>query len=125
MSMRGVGLQMTQPKKYSLFLSKEIAPENPLAYIFKLPVRYKLHDVSHRSLASRGAQAPVVSVQELHGSEICVPNPNNDDRHGQAGGVDDGIPGLVHVCDDSVSNDEEDKVLLWRRRHAKDRKAKI
>lgn len=90
--------------------------ENTSAYVFKLPEGDKLHDVPHGSLASHGAQASVVSVQELHGREVRVADSHDDDGHGQAGGVDNGVPSLVHVCDDSVGDDEEDKILLWRQR---------
>lgn len=82
------------------------------AYMLELPEGHKLHDVPHGGLACSRVKSPVVSIQELHGSEICPAYSDNDDRHGQTGGVDDGTACLIHVCDYSVSDDEENVVLL-------------
>lgn len=101
-------------------LTDQLESQKVLSYIFKLPEWYELHNVSHCSLASHGAQAPIVPIQELHGSEICIPDSDDDDGHGQTGGVDNGVTSLVHVRDDSISDDEENKVLLWRRRNGTD-----
>lgn len=95
-------------------LTEQRTPQNTPTYIFKLPERDKLHDVAHGGLASHGTQASVVPIQELHGGEVGPTHADDDNGHGQAGGVDDGVPGLVHVCDDSVGDDEENKVLLWK-----------
>lgn len=82
-------------------------------YILELSVRHKLDDVSHGGLAGLRAQTSVVSVQELHGAEVGPAHPNNYDGHGQARGVDDGAACLIHVGDHSVSDDQQNKVLLW------------
>ena len=83
-----------------------------LAYILELPEWYKLDDVPHGRLAGSRAQNSVIPIQELHSTEVRPPHPNNDDGHGQTRGVDDGLAGVVHVCDHAVSDDEQNKVLL-------------
>lgn len=83
-----------------------------MTYIFKLPERHKLDNVSHGGFACQRAQTSIVSVQELHRCEVCVAYSNDDDGHGQSGGIDDGTACLIHVCYHSVGDDEEDKVLL-------------
>lgn len=83
------------------------------AYILELSEWHKLHNVPHGSLACSRAQNAVVSIQELHGTEVCPPYSNNDDGHGKARGVDDGTACLIHVCDHPVSDDQQNKVLLW------------
>lgn len=83
-----------------------------MTYVFKLPEWHKLDNVSHGGFAGQRPQTSIVSIQELHSCEVRVAHSNDDDRHGQPGGVDDGAAGLVHVCDDSVGDDEEDEVLL-------------
>ena len=83
-----------------------------MTYILKLPEWYKLDNVSHGGLASLRAQTSIVSIQELHSAKVSIPYSDNDDGHGQTGGIDDGIACVVHVCDHSVSDDEENIVLL-------------
>jgi len=83
-----------------------------LAYVLELPEWNKLHDVPHGGLARSRAQNSIVAVQELHGAEVRPSYPDDDDGHGQLRGVDDGAARLVHVCDHSVGDDQQDKVLL-------------
>jgi len=87
-------------------------PSPTVTYVLELPVRHKLDDVSNGRLSDLRAQASIVPVQELHGTEVGPPDANDDDGHGQAGGVDDGAARLIHVCDHSVSDDQQNKVLL-------------
>lgn len=82
------------------------------AHILELPEWYELHNVPHGCLARSRAQNSIISIQELHGSEVGPAHPDNDDGHGQTGGIDDGTAGLVHVCDDSIGDYEENKVIL-------------
>ena len=84
------------------------------AYALELTEGDELHDVPHGSLASGGAQHAVVPVQELHGAEVGSAHADDDDGHGEAGGVDDGAARLVHVRDHAVGDDEQHKVLLQR-----------
>ena len=90
----------------------------------ELPEWHKLDDVSHGRLSSLRTQASIVSIQELHGSEVRPPYPDYDDRHWQTRGVDDGVAGLVHVCDHSVSDDEQNVVLLQEENNNTGRKSK-
>lgn len=83
-----------------------------MTYILELPEWHKLDDVSHGGLARLRAQTSIVSIQELHGTEVCPPYSDNDDRHGQTRGVDDGAACIIHVCDHSVSDDQQNVVLL-------------
>lgn len=94
--------------------------ERKKTYIFKLPERHKLDDVSHGRLPSHRAQSSIVPIQELHGGEVCIPHSYNDDGHRQTRGVDDGIARLIHVCDHSIGDDEENIILLWRERNNTD-----
>ena len=82
------------------------------AYALELTEGDELHDVPHGSLASGGAQHAVVPVQELHGAEVGSAHADDDDGHGEAGGVDDGAARLVHVRDHAVGDDEQHEVLL-------------
>lgn len=72
----------------------------------------KLDDVSQDGLPLRRTQDPVVPVQYLHVGEVRVPHADDDDRHGQVGGVHDGLPRVRHVGDDAVRQDQQDEVLL-------------
>lgn len=83
-----------------------------MTYIFKLPEWHKLDNVSHGGFACQRPQASIVSIQELHSCEVCVAYSNDDNGHRQPGGINDGTACLIHVCDHSVGDDEEDKVLL-------------
>lgn len=72
----------------------------------------KLDDVPQDGLPLRRTQDPVVPVQYLHVGEVGVPHADDDDRHGQVGGVHDGLPRVRHVGDDAVCQDQQDEVLL-------------
>lgn len=80
---------------------------------------HKLNDVSGHRLPRQGLEDAIVAVQELHGLEVGLAHPDDDDGHGQLGAVDDGLPGLVQVSDLTVRDDQEHKVLLTA--HAKDK----
>ena len=81
--------------------------------MLELPEGHKLDDVPHGRLARGRAQQAVVPVQELHGAEVGPAHADDDDGHGEAGGVNDGAARLVHVRDHAVGDDEQHKVLLW------------
>lgn len=85
---------------------------NRRAYILELPEWHKLHNVTHGSFACSRAQNSIISIQELHGAEVCPAYSNNYDGHGQTRGIDDGTTCLFHVRDHSISDDEENKVIL-------------
>ena len=72
----------------------------------------ELDDVPEDGLSFRRSQDPVVAVQHLHVAEVGVPDPDDDDRHGEVGGLDDGLPRVGHVGDDAVRQDQQDEVLL-------------
>lgn len=82
------------------------------AYVFEVPEGHELNNVSQDRLSFGRPQNSVVAVQHLHVAEVSVAHPHNDDRHGEVGGVDDGLPGVGHVCDDAVGQDQQDEVLL-------------
>lgn len=48
-------------------------------YIFELPERDKLDNVSGDRLPHRRPQHAIVSIQQLHGLEVRWPHPNDDD----------------------------------------------
>ena len=73
----------------------------------------KLYNVPFCWSAISSLQDPIVPVQEVHVTEVCIPYPHNDEGHGQTGGIDNGVPGLVHVRDDSISQQEQNIVSLF------------
>ena len=81
-------------------------------YIFELPERDKLDNVSGDRLPHRRPQHAIVSIQQLHGLEVRWPHPNDDDWQRQPRRPNNSVPGLIEVCDLTVSEDEEDVVLL-------------
>lgn len=80
--------------------------------MFKVTEGDELDDVPQHRFSFGRAQDPVISIQSLHVGEVCVSHTNDDDGHGQVRGVNDGVPCVGHVCDHTIRQDEEDKVLL-------------
>lgn len=80
--------------------------------MFEVTKGDELDDVPEDRLSFGGTQDPVIAVQHLHVAEVGVPDSNDDDRHGEVGGLDDGLPRVRHVGDDAVRQDEQDEVLL-------------
>lgn len=75
-------------------------------HIAKVPEWDKLHDVSDRLLSCVGAQSAAVSIQKLHGGEVGIAHPDDNDGHGQLGGLHYSVTSFVHVTDHSVSNNQ-------------------
>lgn len=80
--------------------------------MFEVAEGDELDDVPEDGLSFGRPQDPVVAVQHLHVAEVGVPDPDDDDGHGEVGGLDDGLPGVGHVGDDAVGQDQQDEVLL-------------
>lgn len=74
--------------------------------------RDKLDDVPQDGLSFGRPQDPVITIQHLHVTEVGVSDPDDDDGHGEVGGLNDGLPGVSHVSDDAVRQDQQDEVLL-------------
>lgn len=87
-----------------------------LPYIFELPVWDKLDNVSGNSLPYCRPEDAVISVQKFHGLKVRRPHPHDDDGQWQQRCPNDGVPGLIKVCDLAVGQEEEDKVLLHKTR---------
>lgn len=85
-------------------------------YIFELPERDELDNVSGDRLPHCRPQHAIVSIQQLHGLKVRRPHPNDDDWQRQPRRPNNGVPGLIEVGDLPVSEDEEDVVLLQRDR---------
>lgn len=81
-------------------------------YIFELPERDELDNVSGDRLPHCRPQHAIVSIQQLHGLKVRRPHPNDDDWQRQPRRPNNGVPGLIEVGDLPVSEDEEDVVLL-------------
>lgn len=75
-----------------------------LGSILELSEKHEVHDISIGDLTHKGAQGSAVTVQELHGPEVGTAHSEYDDEHGQLG-IDDGLSGLVQVCDHTLSDD--------------------
>lgn len=72
------------------------------AYMFEVPKWHKLDNVSKHRLALGRPQDPIITIQHLHVTKIGVSHPDDDDWHGKVRGMDNGLPGVSHVCDDAI-----------------------
>ena len=77
---------------------------------------HKRDDVPQDRLSFRRAKDSIISVQSLHISKVSVSHANDDDGHGQVGGVNDGLSSVRHVRNHTVRQDQEDEVLLQKER---------
>mmetsp|Transcript_106693 Transcript_106693/g.309451 ORF Transcript_106693/g.309451 Transcript_106693/m.309451 type:complete len:302 (-) Transcript_106693:1287-2192(-) len=71
----------------------------------------ELNDVTRRALARRVMDRMVVRVQDHHVGEVRVAHTNNNDGHGELGGLHDRVHGLLHVVDHAVGDDQEHRVV--------------
>lgn len=68
----------------------------------------------------------IVSVKRLHVFEVCTPDTDNDHAHWQARTADDRHLCLFHVRKNSVREEQQDLVRLWKGRDVKsDRKTRV
>lgn len=86
------------------------------AAYFKISEGDKLDDVSCGDITSGWTQQFVITIKELHRTEVCPAHAHDNDRHGQMRGLDNGSACLVHVCDHSICDDEQHIVLLQMER---------
>lgn len=96
-------------------LGQDALGQRFLGSVLELSERHELDDVSDGRLARRGAQTAPVTVEKLHGTEVGTAHPDDDDGHGQLGGINQSLSGLVEVRDHTVGDDEEHKILLPRK----------
>ena len=80
--------------------------------MFEVAEGDELDDVPEDRLSFGRSQDPVVAIQHLHVAEIGVPDPDDDDGHGEVRGVHNGLPRVRHVSDDAVRQDQQDEVFL-------------
>lgn len=80
--------------------------------MFEVSKGDELDDVPEDGLSFGGPQDPVIAVQHLHIAKVRIPDSNYDDGHGEVGRLDDGLPGVGHVSDDAVRQNQQDEVLL-------------
>ena len=76
----------------------------------KLPELDKLNDVASGNVTS-GSEKLLVRIELLHGREVLVADPDDDDRHGERWGSNDGVLGGLEIGDDAVGQNEKDEVL--------------
>merc|ERR1712004_728836 len=108
-----------EPNNLVWKLSKHLASQKPFVpapIAAHEPVEFdELHNVSHCCAPSLLQQC-VVRVKLVHGLEVLVANPDDDDRHGKVRRRDYGRLGGLHVANDAVGDDEEhlvvDRVVL-------------
>lgn len=81
-------------------------------HMFEVAKGDKLDDVPEDGFSFGRPQDPVIPIQHLHVTEVSVPYPDDNDGHRKMGGLDDGFPGVGHVGDDAVSQDQQNEVLL-------------
>jgi len=72
----------------------------------KLPELHKLDNVT-----TAGPRLGVIPIQLLHLGKIFVTDSDNDDGHWQHGDISQQGFGLFEICDEAISDDEEDKVV--------------
>lgn len=99
----------------SLSLCLGSAKETAAAYL-KISEGHKLDDVSGGDVPPGRGQQFVITVKELHLAEVRPSHTHDNDRHGQTRGLHDSSACLVHVCDHTVCDDEQHKVLLQMNR---------
>ena len=90
-----------------------------LAAYLEISEGHKLDDVPRSDIPSGRSQQFIVTVEELHGTEVRRTHTHNDDGHRQTGGFYNSGARLVHVCDHAICDDEQHKVLLRMQRRKK------
>ena len=83
--------------------------------MFEVPEWHKLHNITNHSLAWGGSEDTVIPIQNAHEGEIGLPNPDNDERHGQRWGLHYGLDCLVHVRECTICQQQQDMVGLQQR----------
>lgn len=100
--------------QFSVIKSLNDTEEQKEPYIFEVSERNELDNVSGNGFSRGGLEHAIVSIQKLHGLKVSWPHPHDNDRQGQPRRSNYGVPSLIQVCDLSVSEDEEDQVLLQK-----------
>lgn len=95
-------------------LRQHLLRQNAGSTSSRLVVHHELGDVTS-CIVSAGRQNLAVTVQVLHLGEVGTADADDNDRHWRVGGGNDGGLGGVHVVDGTISQDEQDGVLLIRR----------
>lgn len=93
-------------ESFTIHIHPSVARMEKSAYVFEVPKWHKLDNVSKNRFALGRPQDAIITIQHLHVTEISVAHPNNDDWHGQVRGVDNGLSGVSHVCDDAIRQDQ-------------------
>lgn len=74
---------------------------------------YKLHNIStHLLSVLLTVERFIVRIKDIHRGEVSRTNTNYDDGKGVVTSTHDFIDSSLHVIDDSVSDDQQDVVLL-------------
>lgn len=85
--------------------------------MFEVVEWHELNNVSQDRFSFRRAEYSIIPIQHLHVAEIRVAHADDDDRHGQVGGVDDGLSCVCHICDHSICQDQQYKIFLMAERN--------
>lgn len=81
--------------------------------IFEISEGYKLHDVSiHIFLVLHGVEGFIICVEDVHRFEVFVAHSHDNYRDWQVGASYNLIDCLLHVIDYSISDDEQNEILL-------------
>ena len=75
-----------------------------------LPVRNKLHDISHGG-ACATSKKPVIRVQRVHCVKISVTDADDDDAHWMVRGGDDRAHGVFHISNDTIGDYEQHVII--------------
>lgn len=82
---------------------------------FKVSEGHKLDNVPQDRFSFWRAQDTVISIQDLHVSEVGVPHTHDDNGQRLVGGTHDGLPCVRHVGHHTVREDQQDVVFLVER----------
>lgn len=73
----------------------------------------ELHNVGiHVLFVLHGVEGFIVGVEDVHALEVFVADAHDDDGDGEAGAADNLVDSLLHVIDNTVCDDQQDKILL-------------
>lgn len=80
---------------------------------FEFPEWYKLNNVPcHKLLKLSGVKRLGISVKGVHAAKVGITHSDNDDRQRMFGSTDNLVYCLLHIVDDTISEDQQDLILL-------------
>jgi hypothetical protein len=95
------------------YLSEHFLSEDIPAHLYVFLEAHKLYYISGSLPTCLASEKLMIRIELAHHLEFVIAHTNNDDTHGEAGGlVHDQVDCLVHVMDLPIGKDEEDVIYL-------------